>query len=483
MEWISQRKQLLDADLAEFRFNPGGPCLIQTIWLRRDVFGKVHIMDDEIHNSEQEYVEWLNKLPSCSQEESVVLVLHQRLEARDTRATSLPYREETFRQAFEKLYQHRSVAHAIRRKSTAVFTCRAVAPWKSQPEWGPAVVYNCKSDTESLAACDDIVLSETHFPKKSMLYAVVYGCTQEAREFISGFFKFAKASAFNPLLLPVMFAELERRRLLNKLDTKGGDLRKRIIDMENRLRHDGPRKSAQSSDSEKEKDSSNRNITQRECEAVNLWVEVSSLKNGLESLKTELSSMLESSQKPLENQVTDQDPLDDGGFPERKIQQKLVFDNIQGRLHDMIVEIDSITRRTQSLLQGMSLATQTESNYLTRKDAWATISIAVESKKDSSHMRYISFLGMIFLPGTFFATLFSMGFFNWQPDGSDQMISPWVVVYFGITILTTIATVWRFREWAKKQDLDATHVYAELDNESGPVSFKPVPALVGPQAV
>ncbi|KAI0434836.1 hypothetical protein F5Y09DRAFT_354835 [Xylaria sp. FL1042] len=481
MEWVSQRTQPLDADLAEFRFDSGSLCLIQTIWLLRDDSGKVHIEDEKIHTSEREYSEWLNKLPSCLQQESVILVMHQRLEACDAKATSLPYGKEIFCHAFKQLYQHRSVAHAIRRKSTAVFTCRAVAPWKSQPEWGPAVVYNCKSDTVSLAACDDIVLSETHFPEKQMLFAVFYGCTNADREYISAWYKFAKASAFDPLLLPMMFSELERRRLLNKLDAKGGDLRKRIIDMENRLRQDVPRNSAQSSDSEK--DSSNRNITRRECEAVNLWVEVSSLKNGLESLKTELSSMLESSRKPLENQTISCAWPDNSGFHERKTQQKLVSDNIQARLHDMIVEIDSVTRRTQSLLVGMSLATQTESNYLTRKDAWATISIAVESKKDSSHMRYISFLGMIFLPGTFFATLFSMGFFNWMPDESGQMVSPWVVVYFGITIVTTIATVWRFREWAKKQDLDATHVFAQLDNESGSVPFKPVPLPVGPQAV
>ncbi|KAI0913781.1 hypothetical protein F4823DRAFT_621977 [Ustulina deusta] len=461
MEWISQKKRLLNADLEEFRFDSGYPCLIQTTRLQRDGSDKVQIAEDRTHTSEQEYRDWLKQ--------AIVLVMHQRLEAGDTEAISLPYGKETFDEACEQLYQHRSVAHAIRRKSTAIFTCRAVAPWKSRPEWGPAVVYNCKSDTESLTPRDDIVLSLTHFPvrEKPMIFAVFYGCTQEARENIGGWFKFAKASAFDPFLLPMIYAERERERLLNKIDTKGGALRKRIIDMESRLRLDEPRKSIQSSDSEKE--SSNRSITQRECEAVNLWVEVSSLKNGLESLKTELTSMLEISKKPLENNIPGHDTQ---SF---EILGKHPRDSIQARIHDMIVEIDSITRRNRSLLVGMSLATQTESNYLTRKDAWATISIAVESKKDSSHMRYISFLGMIFLPGTFFATLFSMGFFNWIPEESSQMVSPWVAVYFGITIFTTIATVWRFKEWAKKQDLDAElAVYAQVENASGLKGFQAV---------
>lgn len=36
MEWISQKKRLLNADLEEFRFDSGYPCLIQTTRLQRD---------------------------------------------------------------------------------------------------------------------------------------------------------------------------------------------------------------------------------------------------------------------------------------------------------------------------------------------------------------------------------------------------------------------------------------------------------------
>ncbi|KAI0458536.1 hypothetical protein F5B21DRAFT_529043 [Xylaria acuta] len=463
MEWISQKKQLQSADLMGFHFDSGYPCLIQATRLRRDGSGKVHLAENKVHRSEPEYREWVKQ---------AMLVMHQRVEAGDAKATSLPYGKETFLIACEQLFQHRSVMHAIRRISTATFTSRTTAPWKSRPEWGPAVVYNCKSDTESLATGDDIVLSVTHFPKKPMIFAVFYGCTKEARDFIGDWFTYYQSSAFHPLFLPMMHSELERRRLVNKIDTKGGNLRKRIIDMENRLREERPRKSVQSSDSEK--DSTNRSITQRECEAVKLWVEVSSLKNGLESLKTGLIAILENAKKPLENDILG----DDGDEQNDKI-RKHTSESIQIRINDMVVEIESIVRRTSGHLVGMSLATQTESNYLTRKDAWATISIAVESKKDSSHMRYISILGMIFLPGTFFATLFSMGFFNWIPNESNQIISPWVGLYFGVTILTTVASVWRFREWAKKQDNDALAVYAQLDNEPGLMMVQPM----GPQAV
>ncbi|KAI1359231.1 hypothetical protein F5Y08DRAFT_349861 [Xylaria arbuscula] len=404
---------------------------------------KVAEPEERSHTSEQEYSKWIE-------------------EGSNSSATSLPYGESTFGEAWKQLYQHRSIAHAIRRTSTALFTCHAVAPWKSKPEWGPAVIYNCKSDTESLVTADDILLSLTHFPQKQMIFAVFYGCTSKFQNYISEWFRYAKASASDPLFLPMMFAEFERQRLLNMLDTKGDDLRKRIIDLENKIRQDRSRHSEQSSHSER--DLSNQDIAQRECEAVRLWVSVSTLKNGLESLKMELMSMLETSKKPLENDIPGPHSIKPNSYTSGDISRRHSSDSIQARLHDMIVEINTIIRRSSSLLVGMSLATQTESNYLTRMDAWATMNVAVESKRDSSHMRYISKLGMIFLPGTFFATLFSMGFFRWIPDQSDQMVSPYLAIWMGITIFSTLVTWWRFQKFAKDNNVsDVTLLYAQFD--------------------
>jgi hypothetical protein len=84
--------------------------------------------------------------------------------------------------------------------------------------------------------------------------------------------------------------------------------------------------------------------------------------------------------------------------------------------------------------------------------------IAVRTKLDSSQMRSIALLTMIFLPATFAAvsdsillskisnvvnsiqTLFSMGFFEWQPEAGQVVVSPriWIyaVVAGGLTLLT-----------------------------------------------
>lgn len=61
----------------------------------------------------------------------------------DAKATSLPYGKDTFIKASDRLYQHRSIADAIRRKSPSMFNSKTVAAWKSQPDWGPAVGKPC----------------------------------------------------------------------------------------------------------------------------------------------------------------------------------------------------------------------------------------------------------------------------------------------------------------------------------------------------
>ncbi|KAI0867371.1 hypothetical protein GGS24DRAFT_507913 [Hypoxylon argillaceum] len=447
MEWIGRTKKFTsDGDLAEFKFIPDHPCTIQTIRLRRDSSGAIQVFENETLKSEPKYLHWINQSQSLPDEPTVTLVMHQRLDMADAQATSVPYGKDTFIKACNQLYQHRSIADAIRRKSPATFTCRTVAAWESQPDWGPAVVYNCKSDTISPAEPNGLVLSMTYFPKKSTIRAVAYGCTAESRDYIETWLQYAKAFAFNPLLLPMLWAELERQRFLDKVDHKASDLRKRILDMNNLLVDDGlPKKSLYPNDASNNDMIENmggmtqKDITQRECTAVNLWVDVSALKNGLESFRSELKSMLENSRSPPEIDENVSGPPD--GHPDPI--NKHSSDRIQSRLSEMIVEIEAKVRYMDSLLGGMTLAAQTESNHLSRCDELANSYIAVASKKDSSFVRDMALLGMIFLPS--FATLFSMTFFNWTPQGSNQIVSPWVMTCFGFAAISTAGSIWHFR--------------------------------------
>ena len=70
------------------------------------------------------------------------------------------------------------------------------------------------------------------------------------------------------------------------------------------------------------------------------------------------------------------------------------------------------------------------------RDNQAMKDIAAASQKDSAAMRMIAIVTIIFLPGTFTATLFSANFLNLQPQ--QGVVSYWIWVYVALTLLLTI---------------------------------------------
>ncbi|KAF2123925.1 hypothetical protein P153DRAFT_371243 [Dothidotthia symphoricarpi CBS 119687] len=67
------------------------------------------------------------------------------------------------------------------------------------------------------------------------------------------------------------------------------------------------------------------------------------------------------------------------------------------------------------------------------------------SLRYGADMRIISAVTLIFLPGTFIATLFSTSFWNFDPQGTGPHVSKWVWLYFVSTVVLTVAVlgVWR----------------------------------------
>ena len=76
-------------------------------------------------------------------------------------------------------------------------------------------------------------------------------------------------------------------------------------------------------------------------------------------------------------------------------------------------------------------------NQTMRQLAEDSRNIAAATQKDSAAMRTIAIVTIVFLPGTFTASLFSADFFNLQPK--DGLVSSWVWVYAGLTSFLTIA--------------------------------------------
>jgi hypothetical protein len=62
--------------------------------------------------------------------------------------------------------------------------------------------------------------------------------------------------------------------------------------------------------------------------------------------------------------------------------------------------------------------------------------IAREARKDSSSMKTIAALNMLFLPGTYIATIFGMPFFTFSDTGLTVYGQWWI--YVAVTVPTTI---------------------------------------------
>lgn len=191
------------------------------------------------------------------------------------------------------------------------------------------------------------MLSSTCFTDTPVTFAVMYGCTDDIMEDTELWMRRCNASVFHPLILPVIFAEHERKRLFNAKEELSTELAKRILELENRVR-----KGTSEKEQEPAKSQGKQSMTQRDCEAIDLWRSMSYLKNGLESLHTELGSMRDHLHL-LPGSIAKHGTI--ATTPEN-IEGPEV--HIDARLKEMMHECRSKIRSCEGLLGSMTLATQ-----------------------------------------------------------------------------------------------------------------------------
>lgn len=211
-------------------------------------------------------------------------------------------------------------------------------------------VYGCRSDTASPTKGDDVTLSVTSFLDVPLTFAMMYGCAKNTKGNVNAFLKQIKATdqAWHPLLLPMLFAELERKRLLNLLEREKTKLQQRILEMDNRLRGETAGTTASM-----ETKASEPSAAAKDCEATKSWIDASKLKNGLESLRTQLTSLMARS-RMLRQSIFAAHPDKAGS----SISEHATGEIIESRLNDMIAEFDCNIRSYGSLLGGMGMAAQ-----------------------------------------------------------------------------------------------------------------------------
>lgn len=195
-----------------------------------------------------------------------------------------------------------------------------------------------------------MALSVTSFVDAPLTFAIMYGCTQTTKALVKVYLKQVKATdqAWHPLLLPMLFAELERKRLLSMLEREKTRLQQRILEMDNKLRGETAGGAATV-----ETHAGEPTAATRDCESTKSWIDASKLKNGLESLKTQLTVMVEHS-RMLRQSVLVAQP----GKADSLALERATGEVIESRLGEMVVEFDSKIRSYGSLLGGMEMAAQ-----------------------------------------------------------------------------------------------------------------------------
>ncbi|KAK1463515.1 hypothetical protein CMEL01_13584 [Colletotrichum melonis] len=93
-------------------------------------------------------------------------------------------------------------------------------------------------------------------------------------------------------------------------------------------------------------------------------------------------------------------------------------------------------------------------NSLNMQQSTQAGQVAAQAGMDSTAMKTMAVVTMIFLPPTFVATIFSMSFFNWQASsssgddgGAEPTVAPQFWIYWAVSLPLTIAIVIGWRVW------------------------------------
>ncbi|KAK8102386.1 hypothetical protein PG984_015532 [Apiospora sp. TS-2023a] len=104
---------------------------------------------------------------------------------------------------------------------------------------------------------------------------------------------------------------------------------------------------------------------------------------------------------------------------------------------------------------------------IAQREAEYTAAIVIDTKRNSVAMRTIAVLGIVFLPGTFVATRFSVDMFDWGNNtaatGADAAsdggtttaalrASPSMWVYWAISVTLTILTFLAWFLWSRREN-------------------------------
>ncbi|KAK6070265.1 hypothetical protein SCUP515_08485 [Seiridium cupressi] len=287
---------------------------------------------------------------------------------------------------------------------------------------------------------------------------MVFGCdASQRRQFMARLAKAPSEALGHPLSLPGIFAELERKRLSERVEDTLDRFTLRTSSVS-----DLPDQNFGMLDMNEE----------QMGEYLQLCYQSQSLAKEFKTVKRQLAKMVQfcndfNPSSSSKNQsvlrtmdsgvVLDDEDGEDVMNVNRMLKERIL--EIMGEYDDKIEECDMV-------VDNMSITMQTTAmkvwSHIARRDAIvntniarANNSIALDAKQDNGQMKSIAFLTMFYLPVSAVASdqsIFSMSMFNWSPEeGSVVSGSFWVFVVVAVVLTALILLVWQIASWRQKR--------------------------------
>ncbi|KAI0450538.1 hypothetical protein F5B21DRAFT_490430 [Xylaria acuta] len=440
MDWLRSDDAMWDKNMDIMDFMPTkSKVLVVAKQARAELRAREYTLQ-----SEEDWQDWLNlrsHQPDTYTTSKIALILGARADtgAFDPDVLSyLPFSESLFRQLIKEFKIHGTIARTINRNTSCAFI-RKFHSWDSLLE--QSIVYNCRS-TASWQG--DLGLSVTFTPRTLTTKAVMYGCDDETAENIINRLSNSDIPELHPMVLIVLFAELERDRLDRLVRNKISHLIKQIIGITEKNNYTPGNRDASS-------------LSQSLATSIKDWLEMGDLRNGLQAFKRKMQDMIAHTDElqilfdPQNDKLNITSDLD----PEVLRGLRDAGSKIKERLKHLVDEFDEHIRKCATIIDGVGLASQLEWNQIGREDTFTNIQIAhnglrvaQHTRRDSELMKSIALLTMVFLPATFVATLFSMGIFEWKGiHGEILSVSPYIWLYVAVTVVITSVTLGTWYLW------------------------------------
>ncbi|KAM7215571.1 hypothetical protein V8F06_009038 [Rhypophila decipiens] len=374
----------------------------------------------------------------------------------------LPFDQAIFIQLVRLFRIHPRITRTIGRESCYF----SVQHQNDADEEGSMI--SCTARTSSQLP-DDLAFSSAFIPHLNLNLAVVYGCNQkQKREAIKRIQACDLAEAHHPLLLAGMLFEMERVRL--------GDAVDKLLD------NFALRGSSSDRDLDLDMDKARMTEFLRSCyESRELVNHIKAVQLELGKLITAVSatiSLPNSALLPTYPHQPEKSSDRDKDNPDPDPHPDLNFDSssstvgnpnpnpylpasaahkILTRLHDISLELTTKSHDCNLVNSNMSLTMTTAMSHFARLDnqtnlklsrvntelARTNTGLSHDMKRDSSQMRSIALLTMVFLPMTTVASIFSTGFFTWDADTAqgEEVVSGWIWVLVVVSVGLTLAVV------------------------------------------